>query len=105
MDVIILGWREWVALPQLGVAAVKAKVDSGARTSALHVESIEESERDGGTWLRFVVLTGRRKAAPIVCEAAAIDTPSKNVCISSPPTAVYAVDVEISSSACISSPR
>ena len=73
MDVIILGWREWVALPQLGVAAVKAKVDSGARTSALHVESIEESERDGGTWLRFVVLTGRRKAAPIICEAAAID--------------------------------
>lgn len=70
---IILGWREWLALPQFGIAAIKAKIDSGARTSALHVESLEEYQRDGRQWLRFSVLTGRRGAAPVLCEAAAID--------------------------------
>jgi len=70
---IILGWREWLALPQFGIAAIKAKIDSGARTSALHVESLEEYLRDGRPWLRFAVLTGRRGAAPVLCEAAALD--------------------------------
>ena len=53
---IVLGWREWLALPQLGIAAIKAKIDSGARSSALHVDSLEGLARDGDRWLRFVVL-------------------------------------------------
>lgn len=72
-DRIVLGWREWIALPQLGIAAIKAKIDSGARTSALHVDALEEYEQDGRRWLRFVVPTGRRNAIPVACAAPAVD--------------------------------
>ena len=70
---IVLGWREWLALPQFGIAAIKAKIDSGARTSALHVDSLEAFERDGERWLRFVVLAGRGNATRTECVAPAID--------------------------------
>jgi hypothetical protein len=49
----ILGWREWLALPELGIPAIKAKLDSGARSSALHVEVLEEFQRNGVDWVRF----------------------------------------------------
>jgi hypothetical protein len=54
-DVALIGWREWVSFPEWGVAAVKAKIDTGARTSALHVTDIEEFQRAGRPWARFVV--------------------------------------------------
>jgi hypothetical protein len=53
--VVTVGWREWVAFPEWGVPAMKAKIDTGARTSALHATDLEHFERDGAAWTSFVV--------------------------------------------------
>lgn len=50
-----LGWREWVGLPAWGVVHVKAKVDTGARTSALHAHDLATFTRDGQPWVRFAI--------------------------------------------------
>lgn len=51
----VIGWREWVSLPRLGVASTKAKVDTGARSSSLHAWDIEVIPASAPTRLRFVL--------------------------------------------------
>jgi hypothetical protein len=52
---LIIGWRERVDLPKIGLLNLPAKIDTGARTSALHAAQIEEFERDRKPWVRFSV--------------------------------------------------
>lgn len=62
----MLGWREWVSLPELGIARIKAKVDSGARSSAIHTFKIERPTPDR---LRFAVRPLQKSDDVVWCEA------------------------------------
>lgn len=70
----LIGWREWIRLPELGDVIVKAKVDTGARTSTLHAYGIEETDRDGERWLRFRFHPNQRdESTEVVAEARVAD--------------------------------
>lgn len=70
----ILGWEEWLALPDLGVPAIKAKIDTGARTSALHAFHIEPFGPIAAPLVRFTVHPVRRRDdIEIACSAPITD--------------------------------
>lgn len=69
-----IGWREWIRLPELGDAIVKAKVDTGARTSTLHAFDISERERDGEVRVAFSYHpTQRDEVLTVHAEAPLVD--------------------------------
>ncbi|HEX8386538.1 MAG TPA: RimK/LysX family protein [Rubricoccaceae bacterium] len=72
---VVVGWREWVAFPDVGLPAVRAKVDTGAATSALHAHAVEPFTRGGAPWARFTVhpFFRRHRRVAVRCEAPVVD--------------------------------
>jgi len=69
-----IGWREWVALPAFGVRAVKAKIDTGARSSTLHAFDVELFRRAGKPYVRFTVHPYQRSVeGEVTAEARLLD--------------------------------
>ncbi|MGE3166580.1 MAG: ATP-dependent zinc protease [Planctomycetota bacterium] len=63
---VVVGWREWLSLPELGVDRIKAKIDTGARSSAIHAFDVVEYHRAGRHWLRFNLHPLQRSSDVIV---------------------------------------
>lgn len=71
---LTFGWREWVGLPELGIDTIKAKVDTGARTSALHAFELRTLEEDGREMVEFRMHPIQHDVeTEITCKAPVID--------------------------------
>jgi hypothetical protein len=66
----VIGWREWVSLPLLGIAKIKAKIDTGARTSCLHAYDVSTFRKHGRDFVKFKVHPLQKNTKRVVeCEA------------------------------------
>jgi hypothetical protein len=73
-DLLTFGWREWVSLPDLGLQQVKAKVDTGARTSAIHAFALKTYSDGGQERVKFSVHPNQKDSdTVVVCDAAVVD--------------------------------
>jgi len=71
---LLIGWREWCALPKLHLPAIKAKIDTGAKTSALHADNIQTFHRQGELYVHFLIHPLQRTLRfEKYCTAAVID--------------------------------
>ncbi len=68
----VIGWREWVGLPDLGIGFVKVKIDTGARSSALHAFDIHLSSRHGAEIVRFKVHPFQRETSTTIVARAEV---------------------------------
>jgi hypothetical protein len=74
MEQKIIGWREWVGLPELGMPFIKVKVDTGARTSALHAFELEPVMENGISMVQFKIHPLQKKTdVEKYCKARVID--------------------------------
>lgn len=66
----MIGWEEWCAFPDLGLPAIKAKVDTGAKTSSIHAYDIKPVTKDGQKYVRFKIHPlQKNKTLEVQCEA------------------------------------
>lgn len=73
-QLLMIGWREWVRLPELGLPWLKAKVDTGARTSCLHAFSVEPFDKNNENWIRFGIHPHQDDTkTEVYCEAKIVD--------------------------------
>ncbi len=61
-----IGWREWIKLPSLGIERIKAKIDTGARSSSIHALDLSHFEKDGEAWVRFQICPKQRESSPLI---------------------------------------
>ncbi|MCC9043199.1 30S ribosomal protein S6--L-glutamate ligase [Myroides sp. M-43] len=74
LDKVIVGSEEWCSFSTLNIPAIKARVDSGAKTSALHAINIVPFEKDGEKWVKFDVNPLQNNGKTIIhCESKVID--------------------------------
>ncbi len=60
----VIGWREWVRFPDLGVGQMKAKLDTGTCTASLHAFDLRETAREGAPFIRFLIHSEQGSCEP-----------------------------------------